>query len=89
MERQITADQVLAVLWQAMATYGVPAYLRSDSGSEFIADKVQQWFRMHQIKTLYIDPGSPWQNPSSRASTVVSATSASSGRCYLISTKRE
>lgn len=62
-ERQITADQVLGVLWQAMATYGVPAYLRSDNGSEFIADKVQQWFRRHQIKTIYIEPGSPWQNP--------------------------
>ena len=34
----------------------------SDNGSEFIAQKIQQWLRENQIKTLYIDPGSPWQN---------------------------
>jgi transposase InsO family protein len=36
--------------------------LRSDNGSEFIAHVVQDWFREHDIKTIYIDPGSPWQN---------------------------
>jgi putative transposase len=61
-ERQMTADQVLATLWQAMMQYGIPAYIRSDNGSEFIAGKVQQWLKEHQIKTIYIDPGSPWQN---------------------------
>ena len=61
-ERQITADQVLVVLWQAMATYGIPGYIRSDNGPEFIALKVQQWLRDNHIKTIYIDPGSPWQN---------------------------
>ena len=60
-ERQITVDQVLTVLWQAMATYGVPAYLRSDNSPEFIATKVQG-LQSHQIKTPYIDLGSPWQN---------------------------
>ena len=34
----------------------------SDSGPEFIATKVQRWLGDHQIKTIYIDPGSPWQN---------------------------
>ena len=58
----MTADQVLATLWQAMMQYGIPAYIRSDNGSEFIAGKVQQWLKEHQIKTIYIDPGSPWQN---------------------------
>lgn len=61
-ERQITADQVLVVLWQAMATYGIPGYIRSDNGPEFIALKVQQGLRDNHIKTIYIDPGSPWQN---------------------------
>ena len=36
--------------------------MRSDNGSEFIAHVVQDWFREHDIKTIYIDPGSPWQN---------------------------
>ena len=58
----IGADQVLVVLWQAIATYGIPGYIRSDNGPEFIALKVQQWLRDNHIKTIYIDPGSPWQN---------------------------
>ena len=61
-ERQITADQVVAVLEKAMHQYGVPGYIRSDNGSEFIAKKVQQGLRNHHIKAIYIDPGSPWQN---------------------------
>ena len=61
-ERQLTATQVLAVLEKAMARYGVPGYIRSDNGPEFIAAKVQQWLSENQIKTIYIDSGSPWQN---------------------------
>jgi transposase InsO family protein len=61
-ERQITSDEVLSTLWQAMAKYGIPAYIRSDNGSEFIAKQVQQWLKDNRIKTIYIDPGSPWQN---------------------------
>ena len=61
-ERQITAAQVLGVLEQAMIQYGVPGYIRRDNGPEFIATKVQPWLRDNQIKAIYIDPGSPWQN---------------------------
>ncbi len=61
-ERQIRSDQVLATLWQAMMQYGIPQHIRSDNGSEFIAGKIQRWLRENQIKTLYIEPGSPWQN---------------------------
>jgi len=61
-ERQITAAQVLGVLEQTMIQYGVPGYIRSDNGNEFIAAKVQQWLANNQIKAIYIDPGSPWQN---------------------------
>ena len=43
-------------------TYGIPEHIRSDNGSEFIAQKIQEWLKESQIKTLYIDPGSPWQN---------------------------
>ena len=41
---------------------GSPAYLRSNNGPEFIAKKIQQWLAANQIKTIYIEPGSPWQN---------------------------
>ena len=61
-ERQLTANQVLTTLSQTMMQHGIPAYIRSDNGSEFIAGKVQQWLRENGIKTIYIDPGSPWQN---------------------------
>jgi len=49
----------------ALAGYGdlwYPVHTRSDNGSEFIAQKIQQGLRENEIKTLYIDPGSPWQN---------------------------
>ena len=58
-ERQITAAQVLGVLEQAMIQYGVPGYIRSDNGPEFIATNIQQWLRDNQIKAIYIDPDSP------------------------------
>ena len=61
-ERQITATQVLETVRWAMMTYGIPGHIRSDNGSEFIAQKVQKWLKDNEIKTLYIDPGSPWQN---------------------------
>ena len=61
-ERQIRPGQVLATLWQAMMQYGIPEHIRSDNGTEFIAGKIQRWLRVNQIKTLYIEPGSPWQN---------------------------
>jgi putative transposase len=51
-ERQITAAQVLAVLEKAMAQYGIPDYIRSDNGPEFIATKVQQGLKDHPIKTI-------------------------------------
>ena len=61
-ERQIRSGQVLVTLWQAMMQYGIPEHIRSDNGTEFIAGKIQRWLRVYQIKTLYIEPGSPWQN---------------------------
>ena len=61
-ERQIRSGQVLATLWQVMMQYGIPEHIRSDNGTEFIAGKIQRWLRVNQIKTLYIEPGSPWQN---------------------------
>jgi putative transposase len=61
-ERQITAAQVLRTLWWVMTTYGIPEHIRSDNGPEFIAAKVRNWLRDNHIKTIYIEPGSPWQN---------------------------
>jgi transposase InsO family protein len=41
---------------------GVPEYLRSDNGSEFTADYVRDWLRRVVAETLFIEPGSPWEN---------------------------
>jgi putative transposase len=42
--------------------YGAPEHIRSDNGSEFIEGKLREWLAENMIKTLYIEPGSPWQN---------------------------
>ena len=41
---------------------GAPAYVRFDNGPEFIAHAVADWCRFNGVATVFIDPGSPWQN---------------------------
>jgi putative transposase len=57
-----SAQRVIRRLEELVAQYGVPAYLRSDNGPEFVAVAIQGWLAQRQIATLYIDPGCPWQN---------------------------
>ena len=58
----IRAVDAITVIEAAIARYGAPQHLRSDNGSEFIAYAIQDWLKQRQIKTLYIKPGSPWEN---------------------------
>jgi putative transposase len=58
----IRAVDVITVVEAAMARYGVPGHLRSDNGPEFIAYAIQDWLRGKEVKTIYITPGSPWEN---------------------------
>lgn len=58
----IRAVDVITVVEAAMARYGTPAHLRSDNGPEFIAYAIQDWLRERNVKTIYITPGSPWEN---------------------------
>ncbi len=60
--RQLTSTDVLSVLSEAIEEEGTPSYIRSDNGSEFIAHQGQQWLSDKNIKAIYIDPASPWQN---------------------------
>jgi len=60
--RTFKAVDVLAALKAAFAQYGMPAFLRSDNGPEFIAKVVKTWLKKMGVRTHYIDPGSPWQN---------------------------
>jgi transposase InsO family protein len=58
----IRAVDVITVVEAAMARYGVPEHLRSDNGPEFIAYAIQDWLKNKGVKTIYITPGSPWEN---------------------------
>jgi transposase InsO family protein len=42
--------------------YRIPDHIRSDNGPEFAAKAVRQWLKNLGVKTLYIQPGSPWEN---------------------------
>lgn len=56
------SQAVIEVLKRLHIQLGAPAYLRSDNGAEFTAKQVRDWLADNQIDTLYIEPGSPWQN---------------------------
>ena len=60
--RHMTSEDVLDRLVQLFVERGAPAYLRSDNGSEFTANKVREWLGKIGVGTLYIEPGSPWEN---------------------------
>jgi putative transposase len=61
-DRSIDADKVVATLDRLMAEREAPAFLRFDNGPEFIAAAVADWCRFNGVGTVFIDPGSPWQN---------------------------
>ena len=66
-DRSITARDVLETLEKLVEERGVPEFIRSDNGPEFIADAVKEWIAANGMKTLYIEPGAPWQNPYSES----------------------
>jgi putative transposase len=61
-ERSITAKDVVKVLATLFEERGEPALIRSDNGPEFVARAVRRWLEVCGVKTLYIEPGSPWEN---------------------------
>ena len=60
--RRITADDVLQQLAELFVAHGVPDHIRSDNGPEFVANAVRDWLGRVGVTTLYIEPGSPWEN---------------------------
>lgn len=60
--RKFKADDVIYRLTELFAKKGVPAYIRSDNGPEFVAKALRKWLANVGVKTLYIEPGSPWEN---------------------------
>lgn len=61
-ERRLSSEEVLETLAELFLARGVPAHLRSDNGPEFVARALRQWLARLQVQTLYIEPGSPWEN---------------------------
>ena len=61
-QRRIRSEDVLAVLAELFVLHGVPAHIRSDNGPEFVATAVRDWLGRIGVTTLYIEPGSPWEN---------------------------
>jgi transposase InsO family protein len=60
--RSIKSDDVLHCLADLFLSRGVPDYIRSDNGPEFTAKQVRNWLQRLGVKTLFIEPGSPWEN---------------------------
>jgi transposase InsO family protein len=60
--RRLGSDDVLDCLADLMTERGVPGHIRSDNGSEFTARAVREWLARLEVRTLYIEPGSPWEN---------------------------
>lgn len=61
-QRKINSFDVLEFLAKLFLMRGQPKFIRSDNGPEFIAEKLREWLKSLEVKTLYIEPGSPWEN---------------------------
>jgi putative transposase len=61
-ERRWSSSKVISALADVMVMKGIPEHLRSDNGPEFMARDLRQWLARTGTKTLYIEPGSPWEN---------------------------
>ena len=60
--RRLSSQEVIDTLAEVMLVRGIPAYLRSDNGPEFVARELRHWLAKLGTGTLYIEPGSPWEN---------------------------
>lgn len=61
-DRRLNAAKVKDVMERLVREHGAPKFVRSDNGAEFIEQGLRDWLKSKQIDTLYIEPGSPWQN---------------------------
>lgn len=60
--RKLNSTDVVDALTDLFILRGPPAYIRSDNGPEFVAEKVRKWITAVGAKTAFIEPGSPWEN---------------------------
>ena len=60
--RRLGSYEVIETLADVMVWRGIPEHIRSDNGPEFVAKELRNWLRKVGTGTLYIEPGSPWEN---------------------------
>jgi putative transposase len=60
--RRINSFGVIETFAAAMLRHGIPDHMRSDNGPEMTAKVVREWLAQIGSKTLFIEPGSPWEN---------------------------
>jgi len=60
--RRIRASDVIDIFADVMVERGAPEYIRSDNGPEMMAKVLRNWLGRVGTKTVYIMPGSPWEN---------------------------
>jgi len=60
--RKLTASDVIDTLADVFLQRGIPRYIRSDNGPEFVAELIRQWLKDLGVSTAFIEPGSPWEN---------------------------
>jgi len=61
-KRKLNSTDVIDALSELFIPRGVPTFIRSDNGSEFVAHAVRDWIKAVGARTAYIEPGSPWKN---------------------------
>ena len=61
-DRHIEAVDVIETLKDLFITRGLPEYIRSDNGPEFVAEVIRKWLKDLEVTPTYIEPGSPWEN---------------------------
>ena len=60
--RKIKNQDVIDLLFNLFIFCGIPKHIRSDNGPEFTAKAIRKWLNRLGVKTLFIEPGSPWEN---------------------------
>ena len=60
--RRLNSFDVIEVLFDLFINRGVPKFIRSDNGAEFTAKNVRRFLEVIRVRTLFIEPGSPWEN---------------------------
>ena len=60
--RCLRSLEVIEALSDAMLSHGIPEHIRSDNGPEMTSKRVRNWLQLIGVQTLFIEPGSPWEN---------------------------